>query len=76
MSTLTEIEEAVRMLPVAQRKVLLRRLARRFGGHAAGCYDLTRELFEKPGQLGASGRRDVSTNKRHLAGFGRSKTVR
>jgi hypothetical protein len=76
MSTLAEIEEAVGMLPAAQRKVLLLRLARRFGGRAASCYDLARELFEKPGQLGASGHRDLSTNKQHLAGFGRSKTVR
>jgi hypothetical protein len=32
---------------------------------------MVRDLFEKPGRLGASGKRDLSTNKAHLAGFGR-----
>ncbi len=72
MSTLAEIEQAVGMLPGAQQKALLQRLAKRFGGEGASCYDLARELFEQPGQLGASGRRDLSTNKAHLADFGRS----
>lgn len=76
MSTLQEIEEAVELLPGKQQKALLRRLARRFGGEEGSCYDLARELFEKPGQLGASGRRDLSTNKAHLAGFGHSSPFR
>ena len=70
MSTLAEIEEAVQMLPAPQQKTLLRRLVKRFGNAEASCYDLARELFEKPGRIGASGKRDLSTNKAHLAGFG------
>jgi hypothetical protein len=58
------------MLPAPQQKTLLRRLAKRFGKGGASCYDLVRELFEQPGRLGASGKRDLSTNKAHLAGFG------
>jgi len=37
------------------------------------CYDLVAHCFEQPGHLGASGRRDHSTNKKHLADFGRNK---
>ena len=37
------------------------------------CYDLVSHCFEHPGHLGASGRRDSSTNKKHLSDFGRSK---
>ena len=70
MSTLAEIEEAVQMLPAPQQKTLLRRLVKRLGKEDSSCYDLTRELFEKPGRLGASGKRDLSTNKARLAGFG------
>ncbi len=69
MSTLTEIEAAVEMLPRRQQGVLLRNLAIRLVGPS--CYDLARDLFEKPGKLGASGKRDLSANKAHLAGFGR-----
>lgn len=76
MSNVAKIEEAVAALPGAQQKSLLRRLANRFGGEAANCYELARELFEKPGMLGASGKHDHSTNKAHLAKFGRSKPVR
>ena len=36
------------------------------------CYDLGAHCFEHPGHLGASGHRDHSTNKKHLAGFGAS----
>lgn len=36
------------------------------------CYDLVAHCFEQPGHLGASGHRDHSTNKEHLAGFGKS----
>ena len=63
-------QEAVQMLPAPRQKTLLRRLAKRFGKEDASCYDLARELFEQPGRLGASGKRDLSTNKGHLAGFG------
>jgi hypothetical protein len=76
MSTLAEIEAAVEMLPRRQQDALLRNLAKRLIGPS--CYDLARDLFEKPGNLGASGKRDLSTNKAHLTGFGRpsSKRVR
>lgn len=37
------------------------------------CYDLVAQCFEQDGHLGASGRRDHSTNKKHLADFGRRK---
>ena len=76
MSTLDEIEAAVEMLPRRQQDALLRNLAKRLIGPS--CYDLASDLFEKPGKLGASGKRDLSTNKAHLAGFGRpaSKRVR
>ena len=37
----------------------------------ASCYDLTRDLFERPDNLGASAEGDRSTNKRRLRSFGR-----
>ena len=40
------------------------------------CYDLVREIFESPGRLGASGLRDLSTNKAYLAGFGKRQKTR
>ncbi len=70
VSTLSEIEAAVQLLPRRQQDALLRNLAKRLIGPS--CYDLARDLFEKPGKLGAGGKRDISTNKAHLAGFGRS----
>ena len=75
MSTLTEIEQAVESLPHKQQQILLRHLQQRLG-EGPSCYDLARELFEKPGRLGASGKRDLSTNKAHLAGFGRKPGTR
>lgn len=36
----------------------------------ASCFDLTRDLFEKPESLGASQEGDRSTNKRRLQSFG------
>ena len=38
---------------------------------AASCYDLSRDLFETPGKLGASEEGDRSTNKVRLKSFGR-----
>lgn len=70
MTTLAEIEAAVQALPRKEQETLLRQLAARLGNEPS-CYDLARELFEKPGWIGASGKRDLSTNKKHLAGFGR-----
>ena len=75
MSTLAEIEQAVESLPRKQQASLLRRLLARLGS-GPSCYDLSRELFEEPGRLGASGKRDLSTNKAHLAGLGRKGTAR
>lgn len=40
---------------------------------AASCYAMVADLFEPPGGIGASGIGDLSTNKRRMAGFGRSK---
>jgi hypothetical protein len=62
MTTLAEIETALRGLPREEQEILLRRLAARLGG-GPSCYDLARDLFEEPGRLGASGKRDLSTNK-------------
>jgi len=70
MSTLPEIESAVATLPREEQAILLRHLAERRGG-GPSCYDMVRELFEEPGQIGASGRSDLSVNKAHLADFGR-----
>lgn len=70
MSTLHEIESAMLKLPRREQELLYRQLAKRLGS-APSCYDLARELFEEPGRIGASGKRDLSTNKAHLAGFGR-----
>mgnify|MGYP002378610962 CR=1 FL=1 len=36
----------------------------------ASCFDLTRDLFETPGNLDASPEGDRSTNKRRMAAFG------
>ena len=70
MSTLAEIESAVQKLPRREQELLLRQLSERLGG-GPSCYDLTRELFEEPGRIGASGKKDLSTNKAHLERFGR-----
>ena len=75
MSTLAEIEQAVETLPRKQQESLLRRLLARLGS-GPSCYDLSRELFEEPGRLGASGKHDLSTNKAHLADLGRKRIAR
>ena len=75
MSTLAEIEQAVETLPRKQQESLLRRLLARLGS-GPSCYDLSSELFEEPDRIGASGKRDLSTNKAHLAGLGRKRTAR
>ena len=75
MSTLTEIERAVAILPRKDQESLLRHLLSRLGS-GPSCYDLSRELFEEPGRIGASGKRDLSTNKAHLASLGRNRKVR
>lgn len=72
MSTLAAIESAVETLPRPQQEKLLMKLAAKLGAASPSCYDLTRDLFEKSGKLGASGHGDLSTNKAHLKGFGRS----
>ena len=75
MSTLAQIEQAVESLPRKQQESLLRRLLARLGS-GPSCYDLSRELFEEQGRLGASGKRDLSTNKAHLASLGRKRSAR
>jgi hypothetical protein len=70
MHTLHEIESAVQKLPRRDQELLFRQLAKRLGG-GPSCYDLARELFEEPGRIGASGKKDLSTNKAHLVGLGR-----
>jgi len=35
------------------------------------CHDLVAPYLTAPGRVGSSGLGDLSTNKRHLAGFGR-----
>ena len=75
MSTLDEIASAVQKLPRREQELLLRQLAERLDG-GPSCYDLARELFEEPGRIGASGKSDLSTNKAHLAGFGRKTAKR
>lgn len=37
----------------------------------ASCFDLARDLFEKPENLGASKERDRSVNKRRMQSFGK-----
>jgi hypothetical protein len=37
----------------------------------ASCYDLTRDLFESPSNLGGSREGDRSVNKRRMKSFGR-----
>ncbi|CAN5608651.1 hypothetical protein BH20VER1_BH20VER1_22140 [soil metagenome] len=73
MSTLAEIETAVGKLPRRDQERLFRQLAKRFRGRPT-CYELSREIFETPGRIGSSGKHDLSTNKTHLAGFGRKAT--
>ena len=38
------------------------------------CFELTRDLFDKPQNLGASKEGDRSVNKAHMRSFGRSRT--
>lgn len=75
ISTLTEIERAVAILPRKDQESLLRHLLARLGP-GPSCYDLSRELFEEPGRIGASGKHDLSTNKAHLASLGRKRNAR
>jgi len=75
MSTLQEIESAVQKLSRREQELLFQQLGKRLGGTPT-CYDLSRELFEEPGRIGASGKTDLSTNKAHLANFGRKATRR
>lgn len=42
-------------------------------GGESSCYDLTRDLFEKPDKLGASSQGDRSFNKTHLRSFGQKR---
>jgi hypothetical protein len=70
MTTLAAIESAVQKLPRRQQELLYRKLGKRLGSEPS-CYDLTRDLFEESGRIGASGKRDLATNKAHLASFGR-----
>ena len=70
-----EIEQAVESLPRKQQQTLLCHLTERLS-EGPSCYDLARDLFEKPGRIGASGRRDLSTNKKHLAEFGRKRAAK
>jgi hypothetical protein len=70
MRTLREIESAVQKLPLREQELLFRQLAKRLST-GSSCYDLARELFEESGRIGASGKRDLSTNKAQLAGFGK-----
>ena len=69
-----EIEQAVESLPRKQQQTLLRHLTERPSA-GPSCYDLARDLFEKPGRIGASGMRDLSTNEKHLAEFGRKRVT-
>ncbi len=76
MSTLAAIESAVESLPRPQQEKLLMKLAAKLGAASPSSYDLTRDLFEKSGKLGASRLGDLSTNKAHLKGFGHSSGAR
>lgn len=75
MSTLEEIESAVQKLSRHEQELLFQQLAKRLG-QGPSCYDLARDLFEKPGRLGASGKSDLSTNKAHLKTFGQKANKR
>lgn len=70
MSTLEEIEVAVQKLSRREQELLFQQLAKRLGG-GPSCYDLARDLLEQPGKIGSSGKKDLSTNKAHLTGFGK-----
>lgn len=70
-----EIEQAVEALPRKQQETLLRHLAKKLS-MGPSCSDVVRDLFEKPGGIGASGKRDLSTNKKHLADFGRKRAAK
>jgi hypothetical protein len=75
MSTLEEIESAVEKLSRREQELLFQQLGKRLG-QGPSCYELARDLFEIPGRLGASGRRDLSTNKAHLKNFGQKASKR
>jgi hypothetical protein len=42
-------------------------------GGESTCYQLTHDLFENPGKLGASSQGDRSYNKSHLRNFGQKR---
>ena len=71
MSTLLEVEAAIYALPATDQRVLLEKLSRHVADEGASCFDLVHDLFEDTAQLGASGLSDLSSNKAHLADFGR-----
>jgi hypothetical protein len=68
MKSLSEIEAAVDLLSHPEQVRLLQHLQERIEPVS---YESIRDLFEEPGRLGSSGIGDLSSNKKHLEGYGR-----
>jgi hypothetical protein len=70
MSTLQEIEAAAAALPPKQPRLLLEHLAARLTGAKSPTIS-AHELMKDGCGIVRSGKRDLSTNKRHLRGYGK-----
>ena len=73
MSTLTEIESAAKALPLKLQHKLLERLTARLkpGGILPKLQLSAHDLMKDGCGIVRSGKRDLSTNKKHMQGYGR-----
>ena len=73
MSTLTEIEAAADALPLKQQRKLLEHLTAKLilGGTIPKPRPSAHDLMKDGCGIVRSGKRDLSTNKKHMQGYGR-----
>ena len=67
MSTLTEIEKAADALPAKQQRKLLEHIAARLAGGKPSAH----ELMKDGCGIVSTGKGDLSSNKKHLHGYGK-----
>jgi hypothetical protein len=68
MNSLAEIEAAIASLSREEQVELRQRLMEKI---QPTCYELSKDFFEEAWREGGSGVGDLSTNKKHMEGFGR-----